>query len=818
MTRKNTRKKEEIAEDYCFFCKDGGLLRVCDHNNCLKSFHPRCAGRDDSLLETEDRWLCGWHFCFLCNKQAKFHCFCCPIAVCGRCLCDTEFAVIKGARGLCNMCLELALLIEDKKNVNSKGEKVDFNDGATYEYLFKYYWEVVKEKEGLTSQQLHSTDRLLKKGKNYDIQASYNCKEDIRDFEDDSISESDDWRDNQVQCRKKKRGKLSSTKRKGKPKKKEYLGWASKQLAEFLMFIGKDATQELSQYDVATIIIEYCNGHKLFHPEKKKKVICDEMLQSLLGRKSVNKNGIYKLLTVHFSENLEKSEDSVGFSLEEDDNASVPCKRQQKSSPDRKFEEKEIATNLHQGYLAAIVSRNIKLVYLKRSLVLELAKELDTFNDKMVGSFVRVKSDTNDYFQKNSHILVQVKGIKETSIKEETNSTILLQVSNRLRDVRICELSDNDFTEEEIKDLNRRMGTRMLERPTVLQLQQKARSLHEDITKHWIKNELVLLQSQINRANEKGWRREYPLLQFHEFIVPKYIENYRQLITISIEQSRLLHEVPEVVAEAAEPEPVSKVSLREYREEHKALSESAPGSVSRIGKCILEKNVVSSCRNDRMDAAEGNQQNVEKSFISTRVEGDEMPRNPNSQDVKQSCNGTSVLQLLPEEESADRQTRCVCTEKQHKCGDAAGAGETLVMPVVYISEHLKVENYQAEVIELSDDERQEARLLKQRKHGDAASDVGVHVKVENHQVEVIDLSDDEIDNAAIAASHQASADHDCSIWYCISPHGTTKGPYSMKVLKQWSASSTSRCELHFKVYKRGQRPEDALLLIDAFRQ
>ncbi|TYI34054.1 hypothetical protein ES332_A04G177300v1 [Gossypium tomentosum] len=745
MARKNTRKKEEIAEDYCFFCKDGGLLRVCDYKNCLKSFHPQCVGRDDSLLETDERWFCGWHFCFICSKPAKFHCFCCPSAICGRCLCDVEFAIVKGKRAFCNTCLELALLIEDKKNVNANGVKVDFNDRETYEFLFKGYWEWVKEKEGLTLKQLHSSDRLLKDGKNYDFQMNCNHREeDTGDFEDDSISEGDDWADNQARRKKETKGKLSLSNRKRKSKKMEYIGWASKQLTEFLIFVGKNVKQELSQYDVATIVTEYCKENKLFHPEKKKTVICDERLQSLLGRKSVNRNGIYKLLTVHFSENLEQSEDSVCFSSKEDDNISVPCnKRQRKSSPDWKFEEQETATSPSESCLAAIVSRNIKLIYLKKSLVLELA-QLDTFYDKMVGSFVRVKSDPNDYFQKNSHMLVQVKGIKDTSMKENTNSTILLQVSNMVKDIPVCKLSDDDFTEEEIDDLNRRMRTRMLERPTVLDLEQKARSLHEDITKHWITKELALLRSQINRANEKGWRRE----------LSEYMYKMQLLQTPS-EQSRLIHEVPEVVAE---PEPSSVDSLREYREEHKAsLEPIAARSVSKIQKCSSENNAVPCCQNDGMNAAEGKQQDLEKPIISG---------NQNSQQVSPSWPGTSVLHLSPQEES-----------NQHKDGEM---GEKLPQPV----------------------------------------DIIEHSKLLNRKFEVIELSDDETEHASPALSHKTLQDHDCSIWYCIGPQGNTKGPYSMKVLKQWSESSSSCYELRlrFKVFKSGQRPEDALLLTDAIQQ
>ncbi|XP_022762698.1 uncharacterized protein At5g08430-like isoform X2 [Durio zibethinus] len=751
--RRNTKKKEEIAEDYCFFCKDGGLLRVCDYKNCLKTFHPQCVGRDVSLLESEERWFCGWHYCFICGKPAKFHCFCCPSAVCGCCLCDAEFAVVKQQKGFCNTCLELALLIEDKKDVNFNGVKIDFNDRETYEFFFKGYWELVKGKEGLTSKQVHSSYRMLKDGKNYDFQVNNNYgEEDASDFEDD-VSDYDGLSDNQVQCRKRKKGKLSLTagkkgkqsltKRMGKSRKKEFLGWASKQLTEFLMSIGKSVMQELSQYDVATVVTEYCKEHKLFHPEKKKKVICDERLQSLFGRKSVNRNGIYKLLTVHFAENLEQSEDSVGFSSkEDDDNILVPYKRH------RQFEEKEIAPNPRQGYLAAIVSSNINLVYLKRSLVQELEKQLDTFHGKMMGSFVRVKSDPNDYFQKNSHMLVQVKGLKKISIKEEMNSIIHLQVSNVLNDVPVCKLSDDDFTEVE--------------------LEQKARSLHEDITKHWIMKELALLQNQINRANEKGWRRE----------LSEYMDRML-LLQMPSEQSRLIHEIPEVVADVTGPELACKDSPRGEKEEHKASSESALRSFPRIQTSILENNGVSCCQNDAMDAAEGKQQHA-RAFISddhchhsklipTRVEGDETEGNQFFQELKQSCPARSVPQLLPQE-SFDGQTSTVFQEKQH--GNAAG-------------------------------EKQNQPL-----------DIAGHVKLET-QFEVIELSDDEKQDAS-AMNWQTFKDVDRSMWYCISPRGNIKGPYSMKVLKEWNESSCG--QLQFKVLKNGQRPEEAVLLTDAIQQ
>lgn len=45
-----------------------------------------------------------------------------------------------------------------------------------------------------------------------------------------------------------------------------------------------------------------------------------------------------------------------------------------------------------RGSIAAIVSDNVKLLYLRKSLVEELAKTSETFEGKVLGTFVRIKN------------------------------------------------------------------------------------------------------------------------------------------------------------------------------------------------------------------------------------------------------------------------------------------------------------------------------------------------------------------------------------------------------------------------------------------
>ncbi|KAK6805254.1 hypothetical protein RDI58_003039 [Solanum bulbocastanum] len=591
---KTTLNKTEIAEDWCFECKDGGKLMICDYGDCLKAYHPTCVGKDDSVLTSDIRWICGWHTCLVCHRSSNYQCYCCDRAVCSRCIGRINFVLLKGKHGFCNNCLKLALLVEEDRNIDSDGESVDLRDRETYEGLFREYYEIVKEKEGFDKNSLLAGKAKLNKEKICQISSDSDKRSEEEDEhseeEDDQISsDNGDFSDGEPQKKrlKKKRCTQQKTKmqRSVNSKKKVFVGWGSKALIDFLQFIGQDTREKLSQYDVTSIVTKYIKEHNLIHPVKKRRILCDVRLQAVFGKKVVNRHRIFSLLESHFLENEEQlQKDELDHDLEDDDTEILVAPK-----TEEKVEQKKISSiwcsTAAQSQYAALIPENIKLVYLKRSLVQEMIKQPESIETKIIGSFVRLKLDPRDYEQRNSHELVQIAGIRLRS-SDECNSETLIQVSNMARDVSLTMLSDDEFCKEECDDLKEKVKVGLLEKLTIVELEQKAKILHEDITKHRIARDLELLQKLIDRANEKGWRHE--LFQHLE---------KRKLLQQASYLSFVLQNIPAVIPEEVELESLD----RNDNQMHQCLDETTPTNKNTPGVISEEVELDHLVKDERND-------------------------------------------------------------------------------------------------------------------------------------------------------------------------------------------------------------------------
>jgi hypothetical protein len=298
----------------------------------------------------------------------------------------------------------------------------------TYESYFLEYYENIKKKEGLNTQHAIIARDTITNGKNkcdfdpYEIGEGEDDsgESDVSDFMGSDCDLDDTVGVQSVRGKKKCMKKIKSVKgsKAVKDKKTDFDGWGSIRLMDFLKKIGRDTTKEFSEHDVASFIIEYCHKNKLFDPEKKKRVICDANLYALLRRKSVNKNNIQNLLASHFAENVEETDDAISGSEEMDNVEAINFPKQRNLNPTTKSCHNGAFEELPSEF-AAIISSNLKLVYLKRSLIVELLKQPETFDGKVLGSFVRTKSDPNDYLQKNSHLLLQVTGNLRPVLKNQ---------------------------------------------------------------------------------------------------------------------------------------------------------------------------------------------------------------------------------------------------------------------------------------------------------------------------------------------------------------------------------------------------------------
>ncbi|XP_039036545.1 zinc finger CCCH domain-containing protein 19-like, partial [Hibiscus syriacus] len=467
--QKVNEEAEAEAEDWCFVCKDGGKLLLCDHKGCGKVYHPTCVGKRNSVLKSEGHWTCPRHSCAECGGPPWYFCLMCPDSVCRLCVKTYEFVPVKLNKGLCKTCFELALLAETNAEVDSEGDKLHFQDPESSDFMFKDYLLIIMEQEELKFDDLchaQSETKNYESGSDCDKIKDKDAMITISDVDRESSSASDD-----------------SFGKRNKSQKK---------------------------------------------PGKKNK-ICD-------------------LFKAHFADTLElsilddKVNDSGSRLVNENKQITSEYKRPRTSSLDKVPLEKKAEYAVRKSY-ASIVAENMKLVYLRRSLVEELSTQPDNFEEKVVGSFVRVKGMPGNCSGSTFQLLQVIVLVplllrhKETSNADD-DQVILLEVSCLPVDIPITMLDDDDISEDECVDLQQRMKDGILRKPTVVELEVKAKSLHEDITKKWIQRELVRLQSKIAFAHEKGRR----------YMLERFLDE-REMLKKPSEQQRLIQKLPRVIAE-----------------------------------------------------------------------------------------------------------------------------------------------------------------------------------------------------------------------------------------------------------------------------
>ncbi|XP_071684659.1 zinc finger CCCH domain-containing protein 19 isoform X3 [Lolium perenne] len=552
MGRRCKQVADDIAEEFCFVCKDGGEVRVCGFKNCLKAYHPRCVGKEDDFLSSNDQFTCDCHKCAHCKGNALYECFCCPTSsTCQDCLGKVDFVPLKEGKGFCSSCLSMAIVTE--KDAGDE-QPADAPEPEDYELLFKDYWEVIKGKECLTLLDLQAASILLKR---------QNCKES-RDSDEHHNTDgqslgNDDAGQTFLLEPMDKPSEVQAPPKRKKSNKKTYVGWASKELTEFLSCIGKDSTKPLDHYGVTRVVREYIQQNlqentttsKPFVPsksgqkenKKKKSVDCDVNLHSLFGKNKVKLNMIHSLLETHLAVNAISEDESDGSG----DDYGLTVKKKPRNCLEPKVLNK--VSGIDKRCVAALNQNNLNLIYLRRTLVVKLLSELDTFHQKVVGCFVRVKNDVKSYtymMTKKHFQLGLVTGIKKSSEEYKINkdnkcTDILLCVSSMLDDVKISSLSDEDIEEDECKDLLLSAKKDHFKRPTVAELEEKEASVHADIVNHWIDRELQKIENELERAHVKGWRQEFYDLSCR-----------KKVLSTPVERQRRLEEIPEIIPDAEE--------------------------------------------------------------------------------------------------------------------------------------------------------------------------------------------------------------------------------------------------------------------------
>ncbi|KAL9274011.1 Zinc finger CCCH domain-containing protein [Drosera capensis] len=300
----------------------------------------------------------------------------------------------------------------------------------------------------------------------------------------------------------------------------------------------------LSQFDVQELLLQYIKRNKLRDPRCRSQIVCDPMLEKLFGKPRVGHFEMLKLLESHFLiKEDSQADDNQGGVIDSEGHMDIDENaisiRGRKS---RKKDARGLQSNLDD--YAAIDMHNINLIYLRRNLMEALLEDSESFREKVVGSFVRIRI-SGSLLKQDLYRLVQVVGVgkaPESYRFGKKTTDFMLEILNldKTELVSLDTISNQEFTEDECKRLRQSIKCGLIDRLTVGVVLGKAKELHKVRVTDWLETELQRLRHLCDRASDLGRKREYPLSCL--------IENVEklQLLKTPKERQRRLDEIPVV--------------------------------------------------------------------------------------------------------------------------------------------------------------------------------------------------------------------------------------------------------------------------------
>ncbi|KAF5177710.1 Zinc finger ccch domain-containing protein [Thalictrum thalictroides] len=550
---KTPQSKREEEEDVCFICFDGGSLVLCDRRGCPKAYHPTCVNRDEAFFRSKGRWNCGWHICSNCEKPAHYMCYTCTYSLCKGCIKEAEFFCVRGKRGFCETCMRTVMLIEKNEQA-----QVDFDDKSSWEYLFKEYWIDLKGKLSLSLEELTQAKNPLK-GSITSVQKG-ESSEDLYDANDDKGGSDSDGSSGHNEVNNSKRKKVKRQSKSFKEEGSHAVGegmsrsndveWASKELLEFVAHMKNGDKSVLSQFDVQALLLEYIKLNNLRDPRRKSQIVCDTRLVNLFGKARVGHFEMLKLLESHFFLKEDTHADDIqGATADPEanqldgDGSSTKASSDKRRKSRKKGDGKGRQTNLDD--YAAIDVHNIKLLYLRRSLMEDLLEDSDNFHDKVVGSFVRIRISGSGQKQ-DMYRLVQIIGTQKAAEPYKIgkrSADVVLEILNlsKTEVIAMDIISNQEFSEDECKRLRQSIKCGLISRMTVGEVQEKAVSLQAVRVNDWLETEKLRISHLRDRASEQ-------VILDHYFTLRECVEKL-QLLNTKEERTRRLEEIPEVHAD-----------------------------------------------------------------------------------------------------------------------------------------------------------------------------------------------------------------------------------------------------------------------------